>query len=271
MSKSYLQLLNEHNALSSDARQKLSLELEQELLHKPGLVDYIDIITEASCMYKMVVKEIESLPRNNSARQRLALDFLTYVYKHNSDYLLSHDVEYCTVNDLGLKTFAIDYIKIKEYLNNESSTSISTWRILYLIQNSIYIKQEREVHDWYSAIKFMCANFGSETFLVANVDGLSFNPKGIRHDKFCAANGTSDSDFLYRGKKAEFKMAIKTVEALAQHAYNNPEYIYNASFLFTCEEDRKQYYLIDYTKIPYAITKISTLTENTSRKLFTIK
>jgi hypothetical protein len=283
MSKTYKELLKDRNELSPEKRQKLSLDLDKELLQNSDLVKYVDIITGAPCLFKMVVKEIESLPRHNSARQKLALDFLTAVYRSNSASITSHGVEYCAVKKLGPKTFAIDYDKVKEYYE-DNSTSVGTWRILYLMQNSIYVKQERDVSDWYSAVKFMCDNRGSEAFLVATIDGLIFNSEGVCHDKFCAASGTKDADFLYRGKTAEFKMATKSVKALAEYAYKNPEYIYNASFLFTCESDREQYYLIDYNKpsnyTEYTITKIEDITEEyftedtsskPSRRQFTIE
>jgi hypothetical protein len=268
MSKTYKELLKERNELSPEDRKELSLKLDQELVHIPGLVDYVDIITDAPCLFKMVVKEIESLPRHNSARQKLALDFLTAVYKSNPASITSHGVEYCAAGKSGSKTFTIDYDKVKEYYKEDNSTSVGTWRILYLMQNSIYVKQEREVSDWYSAVKFMCDNCGSETFLVTNIPGLTFNSKGVCHDKFCATGGTKDADFIYREKTAEFKMATKSVKALAEYAYKNPEYIYNASFLFTCESDREQYYLVDYTKSPFTITKIEDIINNTSRKRF---
>ena len=272
MSKTYKELLKERNELSPEKRQKLSLDLEKELLQNPDLVKYVDIITGAPCLFKMVVKEIESLPRNNSARQKLALDFLTAVYKSNPASITSHGVEYCAAGKSGSKTFTIDYDKVKTYFKEGANTSIGTWRILYLMQNSIYVKQEREVSDWHSAIKFMCDNYDSETFLVTNIPGLVFNPKGIYHDKFCAASGTRDADFIYREKTAEFKMAKVSVKAIAEYAYKNPEYIYNASFLFTCESDREQYYLIDYTKpsdyTKFTITKIEDIINNTSRKRF---
>ena len=268
MSKTYKQLLKERNELSPEKRQDLSLKLEQELLHNTDLVKYVDIITGAPCLFKMVVKEIESLPRHNKARQKLALAFLNAVYKSNPVSITSHGVEYCTVATSKPETFAIDYDKVKNYFKEAANTSIGTWRILYLMQNSIYVKPEREVSDWYSAIKFMCDNCDSETFLVTNMPGLTFNSEGVCHDKFCAAGGTKDADFLYRGKTAEFKMATKSVKALAEYAHKNPEYIYNASFLFTCEEDRKQYYLVDYTKSPFTITKIEDVIKNTSRKRF---
>jgi hypothetical protein len=284
MSKTYKELLKERNELSPEDRKELSLKLDQELVHIPGLVDYVDIITDAPCLFKMVVKEIESLPRHNSARQKLALDFLTAVYKSNPASITSHGVEYCAAGKSGSKTFTIDYDKVKEYYKEDNSTSVGTWRILYLMQNSIYVKQEREVSDWYSAVKFMCDNCGSETFLVTNIPGVTFNSKGVCHDKFCATGGTKDADFLYRGKTAEFKMATKSVKALAEYAYKHPEYIYNASFLFTCESDREQYYLVDYTKpsdyTEFTITKIEDITEEyftedtsskPSRRQFTIE
>lgn len=247
MSKTFSDIITEYNAISDQDKNIKLLELRKELAI-PALISDIDIISDAPLLFLLVAKEIELLKKSDNARQQLAI---TYLKNANIQQLAEFNIEYCEVKN-GTKSYAINYTLLGKCLAQKEAISKSFWRGIYLIVNSIYVSDMRSVGNWFETAQYMFGNFLGESYLVDTIPGLTFNPKGVRHDMLCATGGTKDPDFIYTEilgimHTAEFKRPNKSIEALAAYAAKNPSYIYNADILFTYDPITLKFYKIDYT------------------------
>ena len=249
-----------HDDLSETEQEEVLLKLKDKYMHTDVTKD-IDIISDATLPFLLVLDAIEELPRKGSKnRSKLALDFLN---AQGADELAKLGIQYCEAKT-GIKTYTISYVDLGTYLQGKNTTDRDLWRGVYLIINAIFVKEERYVSAWFDTAKFFYGNFLSETYLVDTIPGLSFNNKGVRHDMLCATSGTADADFLYTEFNitytAEFKLPTKTISALAAYGYKNPSYIYNANILFTYDIISSKFYKIDYTIYDYNTGKPYTIT-----------
>lgn len=260
-------------------------ETDKELLYaylykkwyRPEIVGEIDILTKASLLFLLVLNTLETRGRSDKVSSRIALDYLQYLNLNNEEYFVSIGIEKCVpylhenphFNEL---TPSVSYTKLGQYLcvlnesinNPNIKIDRALWQTIYLIVQAIYLKDIRFAGTWYQVAISFYENFVLEDSLTTHVPGLSFYDRGVRHDKFCPVSGTRDPDFWYtasNGTKApaEFKRATKTVEALAGYGFNNPDYIYNAKFLFTYGRTKTGvlgFYKIDYTVPQYTIEAV---------------
>lgn len=257
--KNLASIKNEYNKLSESARIELLNKLRAKYLNT-DLTKDVDIISDASLPFLMVVDAIEELPRKgNKHRPALALDFLAAQSIEELSWL---GIDYQEAKP-GVLTYTISYLNIGKYLENKDIVNKNLWRGIYLIINAIFVKEDRYVGAWFDTIKIFYSNFLSESYLVATIPGLKFNNAGVRHDMLCATSGTSDPDFIYVENNvaytAEFKLPTKTVGALAAYGYKNTGYIYNAKILFTYDVDSSQFYKINYTIPDYYLGKSYTI------------
>ena len=245
--------------------------------YKPEIIGEVDILTGASPLFLLIVNTLETRGRSDEISCGIALDYLLYLSRNNKQYFEKIGIDDCEPylhesQHIVKLVPALSYIALGKHFqylqesknNPDIKIEQALWQIVYLIVHAIYHKDARFAGTWYQTAIGFCDNSVLEDSLTTYVPGLSFYDRGVRHDKLCPVSGTSDPDFWYidtNGTKApaEFKQAIKTVEALARYSYNTPSYIYNAKFLFTYGRTNTGalgFYKIDYTCSPYTIKAV---------------
>jgi hypothetical protein len=102
------------------------------------------------------------------------------------------------------------------------------------------------------------------------VSDITFKKTGSTHLSLDSGWGKGVCDFIctHDGVNidGEFKRPTKNVCALAVHAYNHPDYIYNAKFLYTYGpysdySTEYAFYEIDYTRPDYNRGRNYTITK----------
>ena len=231
------------------------------------LGDQIDIISDAPLKFLEKAEQIEALPKNSSKRAKLALDYLidnqTYL-KANQKILSESPIHlksrmasdwskeevYATADYADLITLGQEY-KAKNFLNT------TIWRTIYLLVNTIPSDEKRYQATWVETFVQFVDNAVLESTIVDKVPGVTFNLLGSEHGALESGWGKGICDFkVYKNGHSidgEFKKPTKNVTALAYHAFNNPDYIYNAKLLYTYGSltgiEPNQFYEIDYINV----------------------
>lgn len=272
---SFDEALAYHDSVSETERETVRIYLHNKW-SIPEIVGDIDILTDTSLLFLLIVNTLETLGRSNNTSCKIALDYLKYLSNNNKQYFESIGMEDCEpylhesqyIGMVPTISYCILNKHFKDLADSETNPNIKIskafWQAMYLIVQAIYHKDERYAGTWYQTVVGFFDNFILEHSLTTYVDGLTFFNRGVRHDRFCPVSGTHDPDFYYQVADgiivpAEFKKATKTVGALARYSYNNPDYIYKAKVLFTYGEidfGVLGFYKIDYTVSPYTIESV---------------
>lgn len=267
--------LTYHNLISETDRETVRTYLYNKW-SIPRIIGDIDILTDTSLLFLLIVNTLETLGRSNNTSCKIALDYLKYLSNNNKRYFENLGIEDCEpylhesqyVGMVPAISYCILNKHFKDLADSEVNPSIKInrafWQAMYLVVQAIYHKEKRFAGTWYQIVVGFFDNFILEYSLTTYIEGLTFFNRGVRHDMLCPVSGTRDPDFYYQVADgiivpAEFKKATKTVEALARYSYNDPDYIYKAKVLFTyglTDAGAFGFYKIDYTSSIYTIEPV---------------
>lgn len=260
-----------------DLTERIIPELAARFANDSTLNEVVNITNGAPPLTWLVIDAVQCYGRGSDFGCEIARGYLRYIYDMQIKLQLPTILELCqpySHKDFyqnGQKALvpAVFYHKLgllfRDFYENNKTNSDS-WRLIFFITAAIHKKDIREDSSWFEAAKSFFVTFIFETFLSSTIPNIELHDRGVRHDMYCPVSGTHDPDFYYTSENgrftAEFKRALKTVPAIAKHAFNNPSYIYNTDFLFTYgiinyyPVEQKMFYLVNYTEKPYTITKL---------------
>lgn len=274
---SFAKILEYYRSLTDEAITEVIKQLTTRFSNNSTLNAVINITDGATLLTWLVIDAVECYGRQSDFGCDISRDYLYFIYEECDKQQINTLLKLCAPYSHkdyyrhGKKALvpALSYEDIGKLLRDffdKKPIDTAAWRLVYFVTNAIHHKNQREDSTWFEAAKSFFITSIFEDFSYKNISGLVLHDKGVRHDLYCPVSGTGDPDFYYStetGKfTAEFKRAIKTVPAIAKHAFNNPSYIYNANYLLTYgvvnyyPVERKAFYFVNYTDSPYSITRL---------------
>jgi hypothetical protein len=276
-STSFEQILEYYHSLTDDTTKEVIERLTDRFSNNSTLNAVVNITDRATLLTWLVIDAVECYGRQSDFGCDISRDYLYFVYEECDKQQINTLLKLCAPYSHkdyyrhGKKALvpALSYEDIGQLFRDfydKKPIDTAAWRLIYFTTNAIHHKNQREDSSWFEAAKSFFITSVFEDFLSKHIPGLALHDRGVRHDMYCPVSGTGDPDFYYTtetGKfTAEFKRALKTVPALAQHAFNNPSYIYNANYLLTYgivnyyPAERNAFYFVNYTDRPYSFTRL---------------